>query len=450
MDRINIFLEVLFEIAQKDFINEKWENAYIHYYDYYNKCFLSEKDPRDMTETESINLLNLIEVHYKCIDPNQHSKNSDFNYSENIYRLFTMAQKIYEEGMMNKSFPYERYFNSYILLGKSSLSYKKYKLDENIFDEGYNKSVEKECDWSITLDLLFHKVIALEYQTKYIDAYDEIKYGMSILEIHNVQMDDDRLITYNEIKRKYETKLHDLDFKISNDDKREETHQLPEGIPSLITYHDHVYKNFYNGEKYYEYICQYGYNRHKTNKIRCKAKIGIPKSYKGPVVDETVIVILQKEHVCDEIKNPVIKVIQNANLKSMMEEIFLSSEPKPTLTQMISMLYKKIEAENTEGHETLKIDEKVVKSFYPILLKKYKKEDSDFPNDSKNNPPCSMELFKIRFRSSQDSRQLIICYCSEFQKSCVKDSHYVFIDGTFSITPENFAQVLVIMAKQIE
>lgn len=273
MERINIFLEVLFEIAQKDYANENWEKAEIHYFDYYNKLFFSENDPRDMTETESLNLLNLIESHYKCITPKQHLQNCCFVLTDDIYRLFEIAQKTYERWMMDESFPYERYFNSYILLGKTLLANKKYKLAESIFDEGFNKSVEKECDWPITLDLLLHKIIALEYQAKYGNVHDEIERGLTILEIHNVPMSDDRLITYNEIKRKYETKLHDLDLKILDGDKIKEPCRLPDWIPSMITYHDHVYKIFYNGEKYYEYICEFGYNRHKTNKIRCKAKI---------------------------------------------------------------------------------------------------------------------------------------------------------------------------------
>lgn len=39
----------------------------------------------------------------------------------------------------------------------------------------------------------------------------------------------------------------------------------------------------------------------------------------------------------------------------------------------------------------------------------------------------------------------MICYCSDFQKRCISESQYIFIDCTFGTCPPPFAQVLVTM-----
>lgn len=86
-----------------------------------------------------------------------------------------------------------------------------------------------------------------------------------------------------------------------------------------------------------------------------------------------------------------------------------------------------------------------MKSFYPILVKKYQKDDKDF--SSEHNLPSPMEFFKIRYRNSETNCLLTICYCSDFQKQGIRDSYYILIDGTFDIAQEGFFQVLALMGQ---
>lgn len=442
----NFFKDVLWKRASKFFEEKDWKNSLRYYFVYFNsfhKFTEYKSNNSEMTKEEYIGFFNYIETIFELSRNLNSIEFVDFEDIEDAYDFFMQQQTHLDKMMLDEDFPFDKYFQNYIFIGISAIAFKRYLYAESIFEDGLSKAKEKERDYNIVLELLFLKADALEKQEKYKKALKEIECGITILEIEKKPMSDPQLFSYTNLQSRYNKKLEYLNRKISEGGM---SSSLPPELPRCITYHDHVFKYFYNGKKYYEYICIAGYDKHKkTNPIRCKAKIGIPKMFTGNENNETSIFVINPEHICSQ-ENPVVRIITNAALKKMMEDIFKSTNPRPTRSEMLLRLYKKIEDETPKGQEKQKIDEKLVKSFYFDLEKTYKKDDCDFKTDTKC-PPSRLELFKLRTYTGDESRSLIICYSSKFQQNSIRDSSYVFIDGTFDIAPEGFAQVLVMMGQ---
>lgn len=81
-----------------------------------------------------------------------------------------------------------------------------------------------------------------------------------------------------------------------------------------------------------------------------------------------------------------------------------------------------------------------------FLNKQNKDDDLNFQKIILTKRRTSFELFKYRF-SNSEGKNLIICFSSKFQQTLINKSDFVFIDGTFDITPEDFGQVLVMMGR---
>lgn len=217
-------------------------------------------------------------------------------------------------------------------------------------------------------------------------------------------------------------------------------------VPQQIVHDGHIYKFYYTTKDSHIYICKYGINHHKTNPIKCNAKISI----ENPIIlnesQHYQIKIIDSKHSCIEKTGEVKRMISNAFLKAKVEEIFMEENSPPTRQQVITKLYEHIEKTTPEGEEKQTFSELLVNNYYSELVKKYKQKDSEFSNVLKTARNDNFELFKYRF-SNDHLSSLIICYCSDFQKECISQSRFIFIDGTFNITPKDFAQVLVILGQ---
>lgn len=139
-------------------------------------------------------------------------------------------------------------------------------------------------------------------------------------------------------------------------------------------------------------------------------------------------------------------MISDSYLKAKVEEIYLSEPSPPTRHQLITRLYDFFKMTASEGEEPQSFSEKLANSYYTELMIEYKQDDKDFQEVLLTDRNDRFELFKYRY-SNGNSSSFIICYCSNFQRECISQSKFIFIDGTFSITPMNFAQVIVILGQ---
>lgn len=127
------------------------------------------------------------------------------------------------------------------------------------------------------------------------------------------------------------------------------------------------------------------------------------------------------------------------NLKA--EKIYLSQTPRPTQSEILTQLSKQI--------DSIPVLERIVYNTWAKLNKENKKKkDDDFQDTVKTTNNNNFELFKFCFSNySEGKNSLIICYSSKFQQNLMDKSLYIFIDGTFDITPSGFAQVLVMLGR---
>lgn len=95
--RFQTFLDVLFEIAEKDFVQMDWDMALCHYYDYFTKRFSTDKSNHGVSDKELIGLFNLIEAISNSLKRDKQFQIHHFNYVENIYNFFNIAQSKYHK-----------------------------------------------------------------------------------------------------------------------------------------------------------------------------------------------------------------------------------------------------------------------------------------------------------------------------------------------------------------
>lgn len=219
----------------------------------------------------------------------------------------------------------------------------------------------------------------------------------------------------------------------------------PKEAPYIIQFNGYIYKFAYVRRSDIEYVCTNGTNRHKGKSL-CNAAISIP----FPIINEkdVQINIVNSVHTCTKEEGIVDRIISDSQIKTWVEEMYLSVTPRPTRKQITTMIYNKISEETKKGRERPIISEVLINNFYTSLEKQYKKVDHDFEKMLKTKRGTIFERFKHRFANKQDGQNdLIICYCSDFQKNRISESKYIFIDGTFDTAPAGFEQVLVILGQ---
>lgn len=224
-------------------------------------------------------------------------------------------------------------------------------------------------------------------------------------------------------------------------------------VPFQLTFEGRIYKFRNTNSDFHIYVCKYGSNRHRSNQHKCKAQIGIPIS--ETMDDETEeqkeysIVKFDIAHTCGVCTDTIKKLISDSELNTKVEELFYSQRPPMSRTQLINKLYSHFNGINNDGSVQYTFSEQKVNSFYTNLYKKSQKIDPEYQIFARTRRNTKFELFKIRTTDPQDAQKssLIICYCSDFQIKCMNEARFVFVDGTFDITPSTFAQVLVIMAQ---
>lgn len=213
-----------------------------------------------------------------------------------------------------------------------------------------------------------------------------------------------------------------------------------------MVYDGHIYKYYYWTSDSFVYLCTNGINHHKTNKIKCEAKISIPKTITPDDCESIQVKIINSNHTCIKETGMVKRMISDSFLKSKVEEIFYSQPIRPTKQQVITRLYEYFDQTTPEGEEMQTFSESLVTNYYIELIKKDKQEDPDYSKVLKTKRNDIFELFKHRY-SDGNTCSFIICYSSHFQIECIPNAEVIFVDGTFSIAPSGFAQVLVILGQ---
>lgn len=159
--------------------------------------------------------------------------------------------------MMNEDSPFNKYFESFIILEKSVLLCKQYKLAENIFNNGFAITFDKERDWTIIRELQYYRKLALEFQKNYSKAIEELEHGLTILEINNKPMSDDQLFIYTDYRNKYQRKLNDIIALKEGNSKQSDSNNLLPELPRTICIDNFTYKYIYTSAKFHEYICKH-------------------------------------------------------------------------------------------------------------------------------------------------------------------------------------------------
>ncbi len=220
----------------------------------------------------------------------------------------------------------------------------------------------------------------------------------------------------------------------------------PDNAPFEFVHDGHIYKYYYSTINSFVYLCSNGINHHKTNKIKCEAKISIPKTITPDDYENVQVTIINSNHSCTTETGIIKRMILDSFLKSKVEEIFNSQPLRPTKQQVITKLYEYFDKTTPEGEEMQTFSESLVNNYYVELVKKNNQEDADYQDVLRTERKDIFELFKHRL-SDGNSCSFIICYCSNFQKECIPNAEVIFIDGTFNVAPKDFAQVLVILGQ---
>lgn len=153
------------------------------------------------------------------------------------------------------------------------------------------------------------------------------------------------------------------------------------------------------------------------------------------------------QHNCIKEIGTTNKFIKDSELKSKIDEIYYSQMPRPTQSQIITQLTKKINSENNEEESKIPISQRIVYNQWSKLNRDNKINDTDFGKIRQTNRKTDFELFKFRCSNFPVGKNLFICYSSKFQQSLIQKSSFIFIDGTFDVTPDGFEQVLVLLGR---
>lgn len=193
----------------------------------------------------------------------------------------------------------------------------------------------------------------------------------------------------------------------------------PNDVHFIIDYNGYTFKfvKYLKKNKKFQYICKYGYNKHKKIESRCLATIKVPLSIIVKNSEKIPIEIDNPTHTCIKQTDNVELYIKDAEIKQKIEEIYFSKNPRPSRNELLIELLQKIQPP---------ISKTMVNSHYTYLEKKYKKIDKDFSEFIKTTDGKRFELFKIRFFiNNPPVSKFIICFCSDFQKSLINDSRII-------------------------
>lgn len=86
------------------------------------------------------------------------------------------------------------------------------------------------------------------------------------------------------------------------------------------------------------------------------------------------IIELNRIYSCPIIQNVACKIISDAQIRTWVEQIYLSMIPRQTRTQLVSLIFQKAKEESQEGEEIQISSETLITIFYLELKKdtKYK------------------------------------------------------------------------------
>lgn len=219
------------------------------------------------------------------------------------------------------------------------------------------------------------------------------------------------------------------------------TSNRPDNVPFCVEYEGHTFKfvKYLKKAKMFKYECENGYNHHLKIENRCPACINVSLLITQNSIDNIPVIIINGQHTCTKETKSIQQSIKDAELIKLIEEIYYSKTPRPTRADLNYLLLQKIKPPIPEG---------LINNHYTRLEKENKKIDKDFTEVVKTKKGLRLELFKTRFfMNNPPVPKIIICYCSDLQKSKIAQSRFIFIDGTFGITPQGFSQVLVIMGQ---
>ena len=156
---------------------------------------------------------------------------------------------------------------------------------------------------------------------------------------------------------------------------------------------------------------------------------------------------MKVQHNCIKEIGTTNKFIKDSELKSKIDEIYYSQMLRPTQSQIITQQTKKINSENNEEESKIPISQRIVYNQWSKLNRDNKINDTDFGKIRQTNRKTDFELFKFRCSNFPVGKNLFICYSSKFQQSLIQKSSFIFIDGTFDVTPDGFEQVLVLLGR---
>lgn len=421
-----------------------WYTAFTYYNCFLNKAFSNVCFPTDEFDFQYVPILfscGECLLEYAKIE----NKINRFliNDIQNIDIYFESVRRTYEKSFDVEQLPFEIYCDHFNLLGNLFISINYLSSAYEIFNKGYEYSSEKENCLQININFLISKINVLDKQYKYKRAINEIKNCLKIIDDELSSTDDESIISFlNDSKKE----LLFENEKIKKDQQNKQKTFRPDDAPMHITFDRHIFTYSYSRKDCYIYDCKCGIDRHKKN--RCRARISIQLITIDLFEEEYPITIINGEHTCDFEKSSIKQTISNAQLKELVET-FYKTEPRPTRLQLINMIYKKLKKDSKSEDDIPSFSETLANSIYTNLEKERNSSDPNFNSTIKTSRGTSFELFKHRYHSdqSQDDDSYIICYSSEFQRSYITDSDFIFIDSTFDITPENYAQVLIIMGQ---
>lgn len=121
------------------------------------------------------------------------------------------------------------------------------------------------------------------------------------------------------------------------------------------------------------------------------------------------------QHNCIKEIGTTNKFIKDSELKSKIDEIYYSQMPRPTQSQIITQLTKKINSENNEEESKIPISQRIVYNQWSKLNRDNKINDTDFGKIRQTNRKTDFELFKFRCSNFPVGKNLFICYSSKFQ-----------------------------------
>lgn len=168
----------------------------------------------------------------------------------------------------------------------------------------------------------------------------------------------------------------DIDDKPSNTDsllnrKKIYTITRPSGYPRKLIFQDHLFVFSNKRAHDCKYFCKYGSNNHKGKSI-CKATISVPYPLMEIDFNKVPVTVLDSHHTCLDIGEIGIKFIKDAEVRVMVKEFYISTIPRPTRSQLISLVLNRIKEEMPEGQEVQTVSLPLIHNCYTNFKKMLK------------------------------------------------------------------------------